>query len=142
MRLGVGPPLPAYSRLKVALRIFLLIPVALIAYAMQIVASIAALIAWFAIVITGKLPEGIHQMLRLGLSYKQRALPYFLLLTEDWPTFTVDDEAARPLGARAAGAAGADPAAGGDAARRPSRARRTRRRTSATSARRAADDAA
>ena len=92
VRLSVGPPLPVYSRPKVALRIFLLIPVALIAYAMRIVASIAALIAWFAIVITGKMPEGIHQMLRLGLSYMVRALPYFLLLTEDWPTFTVDDD--------------------------------------------------
>jgi hypothetical protein len=92
VRLLVGPPLTEYSRLKVALRIFLMIPVLLIAYAMQIVAGIASLIAWFAIVITGKLPEGIHQMIRLGVSYQQRALPYYMLMTEDWPTFTVDDE--------------------------------------------------
>ena len=66
------------------------IPVYLIAYAMGIVAQIASVIAWFAIVITGKEPEGIYQMLRLGLSYQHRAMPYGLLLTEDWPEFTQD----------------------------------------------------
>jgi hypothetical protein len=92
VRLGLGPPLTGYNRLKVALRIFLLIPVALIAYAMQIVAGVASLIAWFAIVITAKMPEGVHQMLRLGLSYQLRATPYYLLMTEDWPTFNVEDD--------------------------------------------------
>ena len=31
-------------------------------------------------------------MLRLGLSYQQRALPYYMLMTEDWPTFNVEDD--------------------------------------------------
>jgi hypothetical protein len=92
VRLGLGPPLPAYDRLKVALRIFLMIPVLLIAYAMQIVAGVASLIAWFAIVFTAKMPEGIHQMIRLGVSYQQRAIPYYTLMTEDWPTFNVEDD--------------------------------------------------
>ena len=93
VQLHLGPPLEEYSRIKVLLRLFLAIPVALIAYAMGIVAQVAAFVAWFAIVITGKLPHGIHQMLHLGLSYVHRANPYYLLLTEDWPAFTQDADA-------------------------------------------------
>ena len=87
--------------MKVLFRIIIGIPVYLIAYAMGIVAQIAAVIAWFAIVITGKEPEGIYQMLRLGLSYQHRAMPYGLLLTEDWPEFTqeADRAALQPGGA-------------------------------------------
>jgi len=87
----------------VLFRIIIGIPVYLIAYAMGIVAQIAAVIAWFAIVITGREPEGIYQMLRLGLSYQHRAMPYGLLLTEDWPEFTQDADrrALEPHGAAA-----------------------------------------
>ena len=100
VHLRLGEPLPEYNRMKVLFRIILAIPVYLIAYAMGIVAQIAAVIAWFAIVITGREPEGIYQMLRLGLSYQHRAMPYGLLLTEDWPEFTqeVDRRALEPQG--------------------------------------------
>ncbi len=93
VQLHIGPPLEEYSRIKVLLRLILAIPVLLIAYAMGIVAQIGAFVAWFVIVFTGKLPYGIHQMLHLGLSYVHRAQPYYLLLTEDWPAFTQDEDA-------------------------------------------------
>ena len=88
--------------MKVLFRIILGIPVYLIAYAMGIVAQIAAVIAWFAIVITGREPEGIYQMLRLGLSYQHRAMPYGLLLTEDWPRVHAGRRSPRARAARAA----------------------------------------
>ena len=93
-KLELGAPLAEYSRVKVLFRLILAIPVLLIEYAMRIVAGIASFIAWFAIVITGKLPQGVYQMLHLGVGYQQRALPYFLLLTEDWPAFTQDTDRA------------------------------------------------
>lgn len=98
VHLQLGEPLPDYNRMKVLFRLIVGIPVWLIGYAMNLVAQIAAVIAWFAIVFTGREPEGIYQMLRLGLSYQQRALPYGLLLTEDWPEFTqeADREALEP----------------------------------------------
>ncbi|MCU0313537.1 MAG: DUF4389 domain-containing protein [Solirubrobacteraceae bacterium] len=89
-KLHLGEPLAEYSRMKVLFRIIIGIPVYLIAYAMNIVAQIGAFISWFTIVFTGRQPEGIYQMLRLGLSYQHRAMPYGLLLTEDWPEFTQD----------------------------------------------------
>ena len=101
VHLRLGEPLPEYDRMKVLLRIIIGIPVWLIAYAMNLVAQIGAVIAWFAIVFTGRQPEGIYQMLRLGLSYQHRAMPYGLLLTEDWPEFTqeADRAALQPGGA-------------------------------------------
>ncbi|HVP03954.1 MAG TPA: DUF4389 domain-containing protein [Solirubrobacteraceae bacterium] len=88
VQLHLGPPLPVYNRLKVLFRLILMIPVYLIAYAMGIVAEIGAIIAWFVIVVTGRLPYGLYQMLHLGLSYVHRAGPYYLLMTEEWPAFT------------------------------------------------------
>lgn len=93
VRLHVGEPLPAYDRVKVLLRLILLIPPYLIAYAMNIVATVGAIIAWFAIVFTGKLPHGIYGIIRLGLSYQVRVAPYYLLLTETWPAFTQEGDA-------------------------------------------------
>lgn len=91
--LRILAPLEEYSRVKVLFRLILAIPVYLIVYALQIVAGIGALIAWFVIVVTGKLPDGIFQMIKLGASYVARAMPYYLLMTESWPAFTQDGPA-------------------------------------------------
>ena len=88
--LVIGPPKEEYSRLKVLFRLILAIPVLIIQYAMQIVAEVGAVIAWFAIVILGRQPKGLQDMIALGLSYQQRATAYLALLTEDWPPFTDD----------------------------------------------------
>jgi hypothetical protein len=111
--LNIGPPKAEYSRLKVLFRIILMIPVYIIAYAMQIVFGVGALIAWFAIVILGRQPKGLQDMIALGMSYHQRAYAYFFLLTEDWPPFTDDTEGRTVEAAPAFGAlASAPPAAG------------------------------
>jgi hypothetical protein len=90
VHLKFPPPKAEYNRLKVLFRIILAIPVIVIVYAMQIVWEIGALIAWFVIVILGKQPKGLQDMIVLGLSYQQRASAYIALLTEDWPPFTDD----------------------------------------------------
>src|SRR3954471_14678198 len=76
-----------YSRLKAGFRFILAIPICVVIYAMQIVWEIGAFIAWFAIVILGRQPRGLQEMIELGLSYQQRAYAYLALLTEDWPPF-------------------------------------------------------
>jgi hypothetical protein len=86
--LKIGPPLESYDRLKTAFRLILAIPVAIVGYAMGIVAQLGAVIAWFAIVILGRQPKAIQEMIDLGLSYQMRAGPYYGLLTEDWPPFS------------------------------------------------------
>lgn len=102
VRLSIAPPLPAYDRLKTALRIILMIPVYLIAYALQIVTLVAAVISWFWIVITGRQNPALHAAINLGLSYNMKAYGYYLLLTETWPPFS-DDGEALPAAASPAG---------------------------------------
>jgi hypothetical protein len=83
----IPPPLPHYNRLHAAFRLITAIPPYIIAYAMNIVWTLGAFLAWFAIVILGKQPKGLQDMIVLGLSYQQRAYAYMLLLTEKWPSF-------------------------------------------------------
>ena len=64
--LNIGPPKAEYSRLKVLFRIILVIPVYIIAYAMQIVFEVGALLAWFAILVLGRQPKGLQDMIVLG----------------------------------------------------------------------------
>jgi uncharacterized protein DUF4389 len=93
VRLNIAPPQDEYSRLKVLFRIILAIPPYIIAYAMNIVMQVGAFLAWFAIVVLGRQPKGLQDMIVLGMSYQQRAYAYIALLAEDWPPFT--DDAAR-----------------------------------------------
>jgi uncharacterized protein DUF4389 len=95
VRLNIAPPKDQYSRLKVLFRIILSIPPYIIAYAMNIVMQVGAVLAWFAIIVLGRQPKGLQDMIVLGLSYQQRAYAYMALLTEDWPPFT--DDAARRI---------------------------------------------
>jgi Domain of unknown function (DUF4389) len=95
VRLNVAPPQDEYSRLKVLFRIILAIPPYIIAYAMNIVMQVGAFLAWFAIVVLGRQPKGLQDMIVLGLSYQQRAYTYIALITEDWPPFT--DEKPRSI---------------------------------------------
>ena len=90
VRLLVGPPQERYSRAKAGFRFILAIPVLLIGYVMNLLAGVGALLAWFVIVVLGRQPEGLQDLIRLGLSYQQRAYAYVLLLDEDWPPFTDD----------------------------------------------------
>jgi hypothetical protein len=91
VQIRIPPRKAEYDRLKTLLRIFLIIPPAIIAYAMGIVAGFGTFIAWFVIVVTGKQPKGLQDMIVLGLSYQQRVVPYYALLTESWPAFTTPD---------------------------------------------------
>ena len=109
----IGPPKPEYNRLKVLFRIILMIPVYIISYAMQIVAQLGAFIAWFAIVLLGRQPKGLQDMIALGVSYQQRAYAYMFLLTEDWPPFTDDTAGDRVEAAPAFGALASSPPAAG-----------------------------
>ena len=96
VRLEIGPPQDHYDRVKVLFRIVLAIPVAIVLYVMQIIAQLGALFAWFAIVILGRQPKGLQDMIVLGTSYQQRATAYLALLTERWPAFTDEPPTLEP----------------------------------------------
>jgi hypothetical protein len=98
IRIGVPPALDQYSRLKTGLRIIYGIPVYLLALVQSLILGVCALIGWFAIVFTGKLPEGLFNPMRSATAYMTRAGAYFLLMTEEWPPFSLEEGAAAPAG--------------------------------------------
>jgi hypothetical protein len=104
--LQVGPPKESYSRLSALIRIFPLIIVWVIAYVLSIVLGVVAFVAWFVVVIMGRLPRGLHDVLAFCISYQCRAMAYAFLLTESFPSF--DTAGARPEAP--GGAYGATPA--------------------------------
>ena len=98
VRVGVPEPLGMYDRLKTGLRLIFGIPVYLLAIVQSIIFQVCALIAWFAIVFTGKLPDGLYNPMKGANAYLTRAGAYFLLLTEEWPPFSMDEGGTAPAG--------------------------------------------
>src|SRR5262245_27753864 len=91
VRLNVAAPLAEYSRLKVLLRILYIIPAYIIVYALSLVLDIIGFVAWLVIVITGKQPKGLQDILHFCVSYTARAYALFTLVTETYPPFN-DEE--------------------------------------------------
>jgi hypothetical protein len=96
IRMDFDGPLPSYSRLKTGFRFILAIPVAVLRWAIGILLQVAAVGAWFVIVITGRLPRGLFDVMVLASSYTARSDAYLLLLTETYPPF--QDEQTRAAG--------------------------------------------
>jgi hypothetical protein len=99
VRMRFAGPLPGYSRLKTFFRIILAIPIAILRYVMTLLVEIGAIAAWFVILVTGKLPRGLFDLMVLGNSYIARSDAYLYLLTETYPPF--QDEQTRAAGATA-----------------------------------------
>ncbi len=74
----------------------LVIPHAIVVYVLGAVASIVALISWFAILFTGKLPEGLAGLQALYIRYNNRVLAYGGFLREEYPPFTFETTAPDP----------------------------------------------
>jgi hypothetical protein len=85
---GIGPPLEKYSRVKVFFRWIVGIPVMIMLYLYGTVQGIVALCSWVVIVVTGKQPKGLQDLLNLSAAYHARGMAYFLLLTETYPPIT------------------------------------------------------
>ena len=90
VRVGVAPPLDRYSRLKTFFRLIVGIPVMLLGLVQGLILFVCVVIAWFAILFTGRLSEGLFNPMRNAMTYLTRAGAYFLLMTEDWPPFSAE----------------------------------------------------
>lgn len=96
IRTLIGPPKAEYSRMKTLFRIILLIPVYILAYVMSLILGVVGVISWLVIVFTGSLPEGLYKPTRIASAYLAKALAYFMLLTEDFPPFWMDEQEEAP----------------------------------------------
>jgi len=80
------------SRLTVFFRFFLAIPPYIWLSLWGIAAYVAWIVAWFAALFTGRVPEGLHNFLASYLAYHGEVYAYFYLLANPWPGFSPSSE--------------------------------------------------
>jgi hypothetical protein len=90
VRMQFAGPLESYSRLKTLVRIILAIPIVIVRYVIGLLLEIGAVAAWFVILVTGKMPRGLFDLMVLANSYTARSDAYLYLLTETYPPFQDD----------------------------------------------------
>jgi Domain of unknown function (DUF4389) len=96
VRMEFAGPLERYSRAKTFFRLILAIPLLVARYVMGLLLEIGAIAGWFVILITGKMPRGLFDLMVLANSYTARSDAYLFLLTETYPPF--QDEQTRAAG--------------------------------------------
>jgi hypothetical protein len=75
------------SRLTVFFRFFLLVPHVIVLSLYGFVAAIATVIAWFAALFTGRVPEGLHDFIAGYVVYYARVSAYGAILADPFPPF-------------------------------------------------------
>ncbi len=90
VELNVVPELENRNRLTVGLRIFWIIPAMLYALLIWIVAAFCWLFAFFAILFTGRWPEGLRSWVMKFNRVSVRLEAYILLLSDRYPPFATD----------------------------------------------------
>ncbi len=74
----------------------LAIPHLVVANALSNVANMLAVISWFSILFTGRLPDGIARFQCMSLRYEARAYSYVAFLRQPYPQFEFDMATADP----------------------------------------------
>ncbi|GBD22460.1 hypothetical protein HRbin29_00090 [bacterium HR29] len=77
------------NRLTVFFRIILVIPHVLVLYFLALAQSVALVIAWFAALLTGRVPGGLHDFIAGVLRWNTRVNAYVLLLVDEYPPFSL-----------------------------------------------------
>ena len=75
------------SRLSAFFRLILAIPLLIWAYVYGILATIVVIIAWFAIVVTGRYPQGLYEFEAGWVRFLARVTAYIALLCDGYPSF-------------------------------------------------------
>jgi hypothetical protein len=76
------------SRLTVFFRLLLAIPHFIFAGLWSIAAMVAVVVAWFAALFSGRVPDGLHNFVAAFLRYSTRITGYALLLADPFPPFS------------------------------------------------------
>jgi Domain of unknown function (DUF4389) len=85
------------NRLTTFFRGLLVIPWQIVAALYGIAAFIAAVIAWFAIVFTGRYPEGLYNFNAGFLRMVTRVNGFYWLLNDEWPPFGGEEAPSYPI---------------------------------------------
>jgi Domain of unknown function (DUF4389) len=90
VRVDFRPQLTERNRLTVAFRIILIIPHFIVLAALAIAASVVGLIAFFAVLFTGRWPAGMRDFVLRVARWYLRVQAYWFLLTDEYPPFALD----------------------------------------------------
>jgi len=74
----------------------LVIPHAIVLYAILFVQRFVYIVAWFAILFTGRMPEGLFGFNVMAMRYQWRVASYILFLREGYPEFAFPMESEDP----------------------------------------------
>ncbi|MGE5088016.1 MAG: DUF4389 domain-containing protein [Candidatus Levyibacteriota bacterium] len=88
VRFEVTYPDAPRDKWSVGLRIFYVIPHAIVLFFLGIAWFVTAVIAWFAILLTGSYPEGLYAFAVGYLRWSLRVESYLLLLRDEYPPFS------------------------------------------------------
>jgi uncharacterized membrane protein len=85
------------SRLTTFFRLFMVIPQYLFGIILGIAGFFTVVAAWFALVFTGKYPEGLYKFNSGILRWSIRVTGYYLLATDAYPPFNIDEDDSYPI---------------------------------------------
>jgi hypothetical protein len=70
----------------------LILPYAIVASLILLVAQVCSFLAFFTIIFTKKIPDGIFDVMRIGLNWSTRSSLYGYWMSVEYPPFSWDDE--------------------------------------------------
>jgi hypothetical protein len=79
------------SRLTVLIRLLMVIPHLIVLWALAIAAYVVVIIGWFGALFTGRLPVWAADFLAGFMRWQTRVYGYAILLTDEYPPFTLED---------------------------------------------------
>lgn len=90
IRSDFDPQLENRNRVTVLFRMFMVIPQYIVLALVSIAAYFVYIVAWFAVLFTGSMPEGMRNFLVGTGRWVTRVQAYFWLLTDEYPPFSMD----------------------------------------------------
>ena len=85
-----SPALEGRNRLTVLFRVITLIPAYIFAVVIGIVGTVCLVLGFFAVLFSGRWPAGLRTMVVGARSVNLRVSAYGLLLTDEYPPFSID----------------------------------------------------
>jgi hypothetical protein len=85
------------QRVTVFFRVLLIVPHYVVLYFLGIAAGVVAFVGWWAALFTGWLPDFAVSFMSGYIRWQARVTAYGMLLTDEYPPFSLDDEPAYPV---------------------------------------------
>jgi hypothetical protein len=89
VRFDVTPAVDGRNRLTIFFRLFMVIPHAIVLFFLLIGLYVVMIIAWFAVLFTGRWPAGLRNYAVGYIRWGTRVRAYFNLLTDEYPPFSM-----------------------------------------------------